>query len=205
MPEIKTVRKKAFGEYSEKRSRFIAQICPVKTEEEALAIISAVKAKYHDAKHNVYAFSLSGGTVKYSDDGEPHGTAGKPVSDIISGAGLSDVVVTVTRYFGGVLLGTGGLMRAYQQAVKNALESADFVTLTLMTECSVCCDYAQANEIKKLATENGAVLTNINYGEFVKIDFAVKTEAYEAFESSFNEKFYNKISVNAGKEKFFPL
>lgn len=205
MPEIKTVRKKAFGEYSEKRSRFIAQICHVKTEEEALAIISAVKAKYHDAKHNVYAFSLSGGTVKYSDDGEPHGTAGKPVSDIISGAGLSDVVVTVTRYFGGVLLGTGGLMRAYQQAVKNALESADFVTLTLMTECSVCCDYSQANEIKKLVTENGAVLTNINYGEFVKIDFAVKTEAYEAFESSFNEKFYNKISVNAGKEKFFPL
>ena len=205
MPEIKTVRKKAFGEYSEKRSRFIAQICHVKTEEEALAIISAVKAKSHDAKHNVYAFSLSCGTVKYSDDGEPHGTAGKPVSDIISGAGLSDVVVTVTRYFGGVLLGTGGLMRAYQQAVKNALESADFVTLTLMTECSVCCDYAQANEIKKLVTENGAVLTNINYGEFVKIDFAVKTEAYEAFESSFNEKFYNKISVNAGKEKFFPL
>lgn len=205
MPEIKTVKEKAFGEYSEKRSRFIAQICPAKTEEEALEIISAVKARYHDAKHNVFAFALSDGTVKYSDDGEPHGTAGKPLSDIISGADLSDVVITVTRYFGGVLLGPGGLMRAYQQAAKNALNSAEFVTLTLMTECSVRCDYAQANEIKRLITESGAVLTNINYGEFVEIDFAVKKEAFETFEHSLNEKFYNKISVNVGKEKFFSL
>ncbi len=205
MPEIKTVKEKAFGEYSEKRSRFIAQICPAKTEKEALEIISAVKARYHDAKHNVFAFALSDGTVKNSDDGEPHGTAGKPLSDIISGADLSDVVITVTRYFGGVLLGPGGLMRAYQQAAKNALNSAEFVTLTLMTECSVCCDYAQANEIKRLITESGAVLTNINYGEFVEIDFAVKKEAFETFEHSLNEKFYNKISVNVGKEKFFSL
>ncbi len=205
MPEIKTVKEKAFGEYSEKRSRFIAQICPVKTEEEALETISAVKARYHDAKHNVFAFTLSDGTAKYSDDGEPHGTAGKPVSDIISGAGLCDVVITVTRYFGGVLLGPGGLMRAYQQAAKNALYSAEFVTLTLMTECSVRCDYAQANEIKRLLSDCGAVVTDINYGEFVEIDFAVKKEAFKTFEHSLNEKFYNKISVNVGKEKFFSL
>ena len=113
MMEYKTIRLREEAEFIERRSRFIGHACPVKTEEEAVAFINEMKAKYWDASHNVYAYCLREGQIKrYSDDGEPQGTAGIPVLDVLQKSGVVDTAVVVTRYFGGILLGAGGLVRA---------------------------------------------------------------------------------------------
>ena len=127
----KTIAAPAEAEIVEKKSRFIGQIAPVSTEEEALAFIAEVKATHRMARHNVYAYVLRGGRVRYTDDGEPAKTAGMPTLEAIQHAGLEDVAVVVTRYFGGILLGTGGLVRAYTYATKAAIEAADIVTVCL--------------------------------------------------------------------------
>ncbi|MBQ1830507.1 MAG: YigZ family protein, partial [Ruminococcus sp.] len=126
--DYKTVAREASDEFVEKRSRFIGYVKPVKTEEEAVAFINQKRSEHWDARHNVYAYSLREGNIKrYSDDGEPSGTAGMPVLDVIVKNEIYDVCVVVTRYFGGVLLGTGGLVRAYSQGSKIALESGGIV------------------------------------------------------------------------------
>lgn len=126
-----TVSGESVGEYSEKRSRFIATLRHTETEEQAAAFLAEMRSKYWDARHNCYAYSMSGGTLKrFSDDGEPHGTAGKPILDIIDGSGLTDIMIVVTRYFGGVLLGTGGLVRAYSAAAREAVANANRVKMT---------------------------------------------------------------------------
>ena len=134
MAAYKTIAARAEAEIVEKKSHFIGQIAPVATEEEALAFIAEVKAAHRMARHNVYAYVLRGGRVRYTDDGEPAKTAGMPTLEAIQHAGLEDVAVVVTRYFGGILLGTGGLVRAYTDATKAAIEAADVVTV------SVCVD-----------------------------------------------------------------
>ena len=118
MAAYKTIAARAEAEIVEKKSRFIGQIAPVATEEEALAFIAEVKAAHRMARHNVYAYVLRGGRVRYTDDGEPAKTAGMPTLQAIQHAGLEDVAVVVTRYFGGILLGTGGLVRAYTDSKK---------------------------------------------------------------------------------------
>ena len=127
----KTIAARAEAEIVEKKSRFIGQIAPVATEEEALAFIAEVKAAHRMARHNVYAYVLRGGRVRYTDDGEPAKTAGMPTLEAIQHAGLEDVAVVVTRYFGGILLGTGGLVRAYTDAAK--LAESDFAENVLLT------------------------------------------------------------------------
>ena len=113
MAEYKTVRKNAQDQFVEKRSRFIGYACPVQTEQEALDFITSKKSEHWDASHNVYAYILRDGTMRFSDDGEPQGTAGMPVLDVLRKSGVTDVVTVATRYFGGILLGGGGLVRAY--------------------------------------------------------------------------------------------
>ena len=109
-----TVLEETTAEYTEKRSRFIATLYPCDTEEKAAEFINKMRSEYWDARHNCFAYSVENGAVKrFSDDGEPHGTAGKPILEVIEGAGITNTVIVVTRYFGGVLLGTGGLVRAY--------------------------------------------------------------------------------------------
>ena len=130
------------GEIKEKKSRFIATLRPVTTEEEATAFINETKKKYWDAKHNCSAFVIGRNSelTRCSDDGEPAGTAGRPMLEVLTGAGLTDVCVVVTRYFGGVLLGTGGLIRAYQAAVKEGLANAKIVKRMPGTVYSVQAD-----------------------------------------------------------------
>ena len=124
--EYKTVYRGGEGEIVEKKSRFIATVRPVHSEEEVLAFIEEVKKKYWDARHNCFAYviGVTNPTLRCSDDGEPAGTAGKPMLDVLTGEGLHDTAVVVTRYFGGTLLGTGGLVRAYQGAVKEGLQAS---------------------------------------------------------------------------------
>ena len=142
MPDYQTIRGISTFEYEEKRSRFIASAAFADTEEAALAHLNRIKAANRTARHNVYAYVLrEGGRTRYSDDGEPAKTAGTPVLEAIGHAGLSDVIVVVTRYFGGVLLGTGGLVRAYTQAAKLALEAAPSGTMRVCVRLTVTVEY----------------------------------------------------------------
>ena len=134
MAAYRTVAGEAAAEIVEKRSRFIARIAPAATEEEALAFIEAVRAEHRMARHNVYAYVLRGGRVRYTDDGEPAKTAGMPTLEAVQHAGLEDVAVVVTRYFGGVLLGTGGLVRAYGDATRAAIAAADVVSVSRVVD-----------------------------------------------------------------------
>ncbi len=124
-----TLEKEGTGTLTEKKSEFIAHAAPVSTEAEAMAFVESVRRRYPDARHTVFAYLLGSGAMRYSDDGEPQGSAGMPVLDIIRKGGFTDAVITVTRYFGGILLGTGGLVRAYSGAAKLAVADAAIVEL----------------------------------------------------------------------------
>ena len=150
MADYKTIRGTATFEYEEKRSRFIATASFADTEEKALAVLNAVRAANRTARHNVYAYVLQNGRTRYSDDGEPAKTAGTPVLETIGHAGVADVIVVVTRYFGGILLGTGGLVRAYTAAASGALQSAELVSMRLVVDCKVRVSYAQFEQAQRI-------------------------------------------------------
>ena len=130
------------SEYVEKRSRFLGLVQPVSSEDEAREIIAACKKQYHDARHNCWCYLLRDGTERYSDDGEPQGTAGIPMLEVFRRAGVTNVVCVVTRYFGGVLLGTGGLLRAYTAAAADALADAGISVVRRWLACEVSMPYA---------------------------------------------------------------
>ena len=146
----RTVGKEASDEFTEKRSRFIGYIRPVQTEEQALEFIRTRSKEHWDARHNVYAYVLQNGRTRYSDDGEPAKTAGTPVLETINHAGVADVIVVVTRYFGGILLGTGGLVRAYTAAASGALQNAELVSMRLVVDCKIRVTYAQFEQAQRL-------------------------------------------------------
>lgn len=150
MADYKTIRGTATFEYEEKRSRFIATASFADTEEKALAVLNAVRTANRTARHNVYAYVLQNGRTRYSDDGEPAKTAGTPVLETIGHAGVADVIVVVTRYFGGILLGTGGLVRAYTAAASGALQSAELVSMRLVVDCKVRVSYAQFEQAQRI-------------------------------------------------------
>ena len=166
----KTIRNAAEDEFVEKRSRFIGHALPVTTEEEALDYIKAIKTKHWDARHNVYAYVLREGNImRYSDDGEPQGTAGVPVLDVIQKSGLTDVVVVVTRYFGGILLGGGGLVRAYSHSATIGIAAAEPVT---MEECAIMtlrCDYSRYPKAESLIIESGGVIDDTVFDDAVTL------------------------------------
>ena len=139
--DYRTVREFGTDEFIERRSRFIGYATPVETEEEALAFVAEIKEKHRDASHNVSAFVLKNGVKRYSDDGEPKGTAGVPVLEVVEKEGLVNVAVVVTRYFGGTLLGAGGLVRAYSHGAKLGLDAAGLVTMTPCRELSLVLGY----------------------------------------------------------------
>ena len=167
----KTIAARAEAEIVEKKSRFIGQIAPVATEEEALAFIAEVKATHRMARHNVYAYVLRGGRVRYTDDGEPAKTAGMPTLEAIQHAGLEDVAVVVTRYFGGILLGTGGLVRAYTDATKAAIEAADVVTVSVCVDIILEVPYSLYEQLCRIAEAAGAKLAESDFAENVLLTF----------------------------------
>ena len=165
-----TIKKQATGELTEKRSRFIATVLPVETQEQAMQYIDALRSKYWDARHNVYAYTLLEGQVKrYSDDGEPQGTAGVPILNVLEKMQLQNTLVVVTRYFGGILLGTGGLVRAYSQTAKIGLEQAGVVLRCLCNEIKITCDYNLLGKIQKFIEKNGIKLKEISYADSVSV------------------------------------
>ena len=155
--EDRTVYEGGQGEIIEKKSRFIATVKPVKTEEEALELIETLKKKYWDATHNCFAYIIGEGAPlkRCSDDGEPSGTAGRPMLDVLEGEALRDVCVVVTRYFGGTLLGTGGLVRAYSGAVRAGLEASVLITRQKGVKLQVGTDYTGLGKIQYLLGQRG--------------------------------------------------
>lgn len=199
MDKYKTLLKPACGRIIEKKSEFIGYIKPVSTEESALAFISEIKKKHADARHNVYAYILRvNNTTRFSDDGEPHGTAGMPVLDVLRKEGLTDAAVVVTRYFGGTLLGTGGLVRAYTAAVKAALDNAEPVVYRRFTVFSVSLSYSDYSKIEFLLQGEPVLKDNIEYGTDVKMFLAVPDEEYTRLSNNINE-------ITCGKAVFTQL
>ncbi len=156
-------------ELVEKRSRFLGHVFPAATEEEARACIEAVKKKHYDARHNCWCFRLHTGTERYSDDGEPQGTAGQPMLNVFQRERLEDVCCVVTRYFGGILLGAGGLVRAYSQSAKDALDAAGRAAVRRWVVLSVPCPYALFERVKLGLQDRGGVLEDVEYAADVTI------------------------------------
>lgn len=158
MSDYKTIRGVSTFEYEEKRSRFIGTAAFADTEEKALEVLARVRAANRTARHNVYAYVLQNGRTRYCDDGEPAKTAGTPVLEAIGHAELSDVIVVVTRYFGGILLGTGGLVRAYTAAASGALQKAELVSMRLVVDCSLRVSYPLFEQAQRIVAASGAKL-----------------------------------------------
>lgn len=175
MQEYKTVEKEASDFFIEKKSKFIGYAKPVKTQEDALEFISKIKSKHWDATHNVYAYVLRENNIqRYSDDGEPSGTAGVPVLDVMLKESLVDVCVVATRYFGGTLLGAGGLVRAYSHTSKIALEAAGIITMAQCSVMSAEIDYSFYDRLNILLSDFSAVILNTSFSDKVCVEFSVK-------------------------------
>ena len=171
------------AEHVEKKSRFIGQVWPVKTEAEAREKIDAVKKQYHDARHNCWCYLLRDGTLRYSDDGEPQGTAGQPMLEVFTREGVTDAVCVVTRYFGGILLGTGGLARAYTKGAKDALSAAGVSVERLWDRLLVACSYSLYERIRQETEKQGGVIEDTDFGADVTLTVLVPelfTEGYLA-------------------------
>lgn len=200
----KTVKHQATDEIVEKRSRFIADVKPVETEEEALAFLEEIKKKYWDARHHVYAYVLEENNIqRYSDDGEPAGTAGVPVLDMIKKEGLSNLIVVVTRYFGGILLGTGGLVHAYSKSAKVGVEAAQPVTMTLCCEVTVECDYSLLGKIQSEVCAKGYEISATDYAENVKLSALVPVSEVSVFEADIIDKTNGRIGIKQGKIGYY--
>lgn len=183
MPDsYRTVYERAEDGFEEKRSRFIGQIMPVTTEEQAVEFIGSVKAANRKARHNVYAYILRDGNIsRYSDDGEPQGTGGVPVLEVLKKEGLTDVCVVVTRYFGGILLGTGGLARAYSNACKLAVEKARIMEIYRCSKITVHCDYTLYGRLTQILPQFGVKTVGEDFAEDVTLTALVKSDLAEAF------------------------
>ncbi len=203
MQEYKTVENEASDFFIEKKSRFIGYVCPVKTQEEAADFINKIKSKHWDATHNVSAFVLRENNIqRCSDDGEPSGTAGVPVLDAILKSGVVDVCVVATRYFGGTLLGAGGLVRAYSHTSKIALEAGNIIT---MAQCSVLeanVDYSFYERMNQLLSEFNTRIINTDFADSVKITFSIKEAYQEALEDKLKDISNGKYSTNFIKTEF---
>ena len=188
MDQYRTVKNEAEDEFVERRSRFIGRVKPVKTEEDAVSFIRACKSKYWDASHNVYAYSLREGSVRrYSDDGEPQGTAGQPMLNVFEREGIENVLCVVTRYFGGILLGTGGLVRAYTAAAKDALLDAGVNEMRQWASLRVTCPYSLYDRVRLEAEKLGAVFENTDYGADITLALLLPEEAAEPFAQTLRE------------------
>lgn len=206
MDKYVTVFGESTAEYVEKRSRFIATLRHCETEKEALNFIAEMRGKYWDANHNVFAFSVEKGNLnRFSDDGEPHGTAGKPVLDIITSSTVSDIAIVVTRYFGGVLLGTGGLVRAYSGTAKQALENAEKCEMVFCTKLSVVCDYSDFDKLTALIKNDNGMIENSEYTEKVTVNFILKDSDVQKFNDDLIASFSAKLVSNIKENCILPF
>ena len=200
----KTVKNMASAEIVEKRSRFIASVKPVESEHEAVEFINELRKKYWDASHNVYAYIVEeNGVMRYSDDGEPSGTAGMPVLDMLKKEGLTNTVVVVTRYFGGILLGTGGLVRAYSKAVQEGLANSCIIERKHGILLAVETDYNGIGRIQYLAGERRIPIQEAEYTEKVCLKLLVPVNSMDEIQKAITEGTSGKAKMRKVKELYF--
>lgn len=183
------------AEYIEKRSRFIGEVYPVENEAHARVYIESVKKKHYDARHHCWCFRLRGGAERYSDDGEPQGTAGQPMLNVFQREGIENVLCVVTRYFGGILLGAGGLVRAYTQAAKDALDAAGVSLVRPWTEVVLPCPYPLFERVKLAVEAHGGLLGESEYGAEVMVRALLPEEQAADFAAAMTELMAGKAAV----------
>ena len=210
MSELITVSDSGYGEYSEKKSKFIGRVKHVTSVEEADEFIHSIRSRYWDARHHVYAYVIgkNGESQRSSDDGEPSGTAGRPILEILKGEGLTDVVCVVTRYFGGVLLGTGGLVRAYGKAAKNALDDSEKVRAVSMKLVAIYASYDLSGKIEHFLIQHEITIDHIDYQNNVVIYCLLPIGETESFPDLLSEQFQQRIHCKMLSEeisRFLPV
>ena len=208
---LKTVIKSGFGEVVEKKSKFLGELHHISSAEEAKDLVAAAKKKYYDARHHCYAYLMGddGEIKKYGDDGEPQGTAGLPMLAVLEGSGLTDCLVIVTRYFGGTLLGTGGLVRAYSAAAEAAIAEAAFAVKIPALRLSVKTEYKNEGAVRRIlenTAERGVSieLAGVDYAEGCDITVNVEAAEAEALEKNLTEALSGQV-VTEKKGEFFMM
>lgn len=203
MKEYITVEHRYDEEYIINKSRFIGYCAPVSSAEEAVEFVNEIKKRHSDATHNVYAYQIrSPEYSRYSDDGEPQGTAGVPVLDVIKKNGLTDVCIVVTRYFGGILLGAGGLVRAYSHSARIAVHGANIIKMSPCTVLKVVCDYGFYGKLSTLVPESGGIVENTDFAENVTLVFRLPSKDVEVFKKELTEASFGKVTAEKIGEKF---
>ncbi len=193
------------GQIEEKKSVFIANTMPVQTEEEAIAYIETMKKKYWDARHNCYAYILGdkAQVVRFSDDGEPSGTAGKPILEVLLGMEVRNVMIVVTRYFGGTLLGTGGLVRAYTQAAKAGMENSRIATMIYGVCLHITTDYNGIGKIQYILGMRNITIEEPSYTDVVSLKVKVPYEAQESIRKEITEATAGKARIEQAESLYF--
>lgn len=193
--EYVTLGSEASATFTEKRSEFIGYAAPVKTEEEAIQFIDKIRKKHGDARHNVYAYLLKNGTTRYSDGGEPQGTAGIPTLEVIKKGGFCDAVIVVTRYFGGILLGASGLVRAYTTAAKMACDAAKIVTYKKLEQFHITCSYQLYPKLLPLLKNHSVIIDNTAFTDTVELSLAAEPQDYASLSEAVRELSSGKLQA----------
>ena len=202
MQPYKTVAEYAEDEFTEKRSRFLCAITPISTAQECADFIARRRAEHHDARHTVYAYRLRDGTERYSDDGEPQGTGGQPMLEVLRRNDLTDVCAAVTRYFGGVLLGAGGLTRAYANGAVLAIGAAKIVTMQPCALCTVAADYARYALVTRIAEKHSARVLDTDFAEQVTLSLQLPAGEMSPFSDDLREATGGSIAALQTGEVF---
>ncbi len=202
--EYKTIAGRCEARFIEKKSEFIGYLAPVLTEEDAVKFVAEIRALHPKARHNCYAYILrENNTARHSDDGEPQGTAGAPIFEVLRKEGLTDVACVVTRYFGGILLGAGGLTRAYAKAAKDAVNSAEIKLMCEAVLLEISLDYALYGRLAAVFAEFGARVCSEDFSEQVKIAVHVRAELSEQLRNRLVDVCNGKVAVEETEKIWF--
>ena len=205
--EYKTILNPAIAEFEEKKSRFIANVKPVSNENDAVEFINNLKTKFWDATHNVYAYSINNETLiqRYSDDGEPSGTAGMPALEVIKRMGIQDVVVVITRYFGGTLLGAAGLIRAYSKSSAMGLEAGEIVTRKHCFTLNIVVEYTLFGKLQNMLMNDNNIIKDIQYGQDVELSVLIEVGKEEKLIDNIIENTNDRAICDLAEKTFITL
>lgn len=202
--EYKTISDRCEARFIEKKSEFIGFIAPVSTEDEAVEFINEIRAMHRKATHNCYAYILrENGIARHSDDGEPSGTAGVPIYEVLRKEGLSDVACVVTRYFGGIMLGAGGLVRAYTRGAKDAVNAAEIKLMAMAERVEISADYSLYGRLPQIFAEFDTRTESEEFADTVKITVYVREELSEKFREKLTDSCNGKISIEVLQKSWY--
>ncbi|TCT14307.1 putative YigZ family protein [Natranaerovirga pectinivora] len=204
----KTIIKQSAGELIEKKSRFIAHVFPIESEEQAVEYIEIIRKKHNNANHNVYAYviGINNEIQRYSDDGEPSGTAGLPILDVLKGEEIKNTLIIVTRYFGGTLLGTGGLVRAYSHCAKEGLNQGEVVEKVLCQKAFIQVDYTLSGKLEYFINEQvGIHLVDTQYTNEVRYTLVVEDQFINILEKKIKEISSGKVGIDLDEICYFTI